>query len=358
MAHLRRLAQHLIAAASSVGVRVARRLPAAWRRLAASAPCRAGAWLLGAFILCNAAGELLRPGFAADHVWIRTAQLVPGWRVPAFALALALLVPEHRLRARPRLRAAAAALAAAFAVAALVDAGRFYALLGAGRIATPAIVPFSALVAALLAATATRLRGPGASASDGGTARAVATTAGVLVIALGALVAAYGLTDYARPADCAVVLGARAYADGTASLALHDRTMTGVALYRRGFVRRLVMSGGVEANGVSEPAVMRAIALEAGVPAQDIILDEQGRDSWATVRNARALAARHAWREVLLVSHYYHLPRLRLAADRAGLPARTVPCHQTRRLAHEPWSIVREGIGLAYYYLVHLPPRA
>jgi uncharacterized SAM-binding protein YcdF (DUF218 family) len=172
-----------------------------------------------------------------------------------------------------------------------------------------------------------------------------------------AFILTYGPTNYAAPADCAVVLGAKAHADGTPSLALYDRTMAGVDLYRRGLVRKLVMSGAIDrrAGGVSEPRVMRRVALEHGVSDADIIVDESGDDSWSTVCNVREMAEREGWTKVLLVSHYYHLPRLRLAADRAGLVARTVPCRQTRRLAREPYGIARECVALGYYYLFHLP---
>jgi uncharacterized SAM-binding protein YcdF (DUF218 family) len=323
---------------------------------------RPAGWLLGAFIIVNAAGELVCPGFAADHLWIRSARLLPGWRVPAVALALALVLPEPLLWRVPRLGRTAVTLAAGFAAFAALDAGCFYLMLAGGAIRTPAVLPFSLLVGAVLAGSAARLAGfepgRGGPPPERPTLAADLLAAGALGAAgLLAFIFTYGPTDYSRPADCAVVLGAKAYADGTPSLALYDRTMTGVALYRRGLVSKLVMSGAIDrgAGGVSEPGVMRRIALEAGVPDADIILDEAGEDSWSTVTNARRLAERSGWRQVLLVSHYYHCPRLRLAADRAGLVARTVPCRQTRRLAREPYGIARECAGLAYYYLFHLP---
>jgi len=321
---------------------------------------RPAGWVLAGFILVNSAGELLWPGFAADHLWIRSARLLgPLWRVFALALALALLAPERVLARRPRLRRAGAWLCAGFAVSALADAASFWWLLAAGRIRSPAVVPFSLLVAALLGASALRMARARIEALPRTSWRAVlfdAAAAGATAFAaLLAFIFTYGPTDYTRPADCAVVLGARAYADGRPSLALYDRTMTGVELYRRGLVGKLVVSGAVGPSGVSEPRVMRRLAVAKGVRPQDVILDELGVNSWATVLGARRLAARRGWRRVLLVSHYYHLPRLRLAADRAGLVARTVPCRQTRRLRKEPYGVLRECAGLVYYYLFHPP---
>jgi hypothetical protein len=328
--------------------------------------------LLAAVIFLNALGELCFTGFALDHLWIRSAQLVgPAWRALALPMAAALLVPEGLLARRPRLRAAGVLLCATFALAALVDAIWFWWLLAAGRIRTPAVAPFSLLVALVLGLSAGRISRcaprpapdpkPAGSPPRPAWRRGLgecALYAGAGLAGLLALIFTYGPTDYSRKADCAVVLGAKAHADGSPSLALYDRTMTAVDLYRRGAVGKLVMSGAIDAaeGGISEPRVCLRLAVENGVPAEDVIIDEQGVNSWATVTNARRLAERHGWREVLLVSHYYHLPRLRLAADRAGLDrARTVPCRQTRRLRKEPWGVLRECAGLCYYYLFKLP---
>ncbi len=66
----------------------------------------------------------------------------------------------------------------------------------------------------------------------------------------------FGRTDFRRPADAAVILGAKVYDDGSLSRALKDRLVTGIELYRQGLVSYLVMSGGTGKNGLSEPRQM------------------------------------------------------------------------------------------------------
>jgi uncharacterized SAM-binding protein YcdF (DUF218 family) len=159
----------------------------------------------------------------------------------------------------------------------------------------------------------------------------------------------FGPTSYARPADCAVVFGAKVWDDGTPSLALSDRVDEGIRLYKRGLVGKIVMSGAIdERNGHSEPEVMKARAVEAGVPAGDVLLDEAGVDTSSTARNTAALMRREGLRTALAVSHYYHEPRVKMLFDRSGVRVYTVPAKMTRRLLKEPWYIVREI--LAYYH--------
>ena len=110
---------------------------------------------------------------------------------------------------------------------------------------------------------------------------------GALAVTL-ALLITFGATDYRRRADCAVVLGARAYADGTPSGALRDRTDEGILLYKEGRVRFLVFSGGPGDGEFTEAQVMRARAIDAGVPAAAIVLDERGVNTRASAANCRA----------------------------------------------------------------------
>jgi uncharacterized SAM-binding protein YcdF (DUF218 family) len=74
---------------------------------------------------------------------------------------------------------------------------------------------------------------------------------------------------------------------------------------------------------------MRRIARAEGVPDEAIVLDETGVDTEASIRCAAALARAKGWGRVLVVSHDYHLARVRLLADRAGLAVRTVPASET-----------------------------
>ncbi|GMA34784.1 hypothetical protein GCM10025876_09880 [Demequina litorisediminis] len=79
--------------------------------------------------------------------------------------------------------------------------------------------------------------------------------------ALGALHPA--ATGGFRPADAALVLGARVWEDGRPSLFLRQRVEAGVALYERGVVARLVMTGaGHNREGLDETEAMVRTALE------------------------------------------------------------------------------------------------
>lgn len=229
---------------------------------------------------------------------------------------------------------------AAMAAGALGDAVGYYLRVADGRLGTSLPVPMSLLLGVGLAAWAARPPVP----------RRIWTEAPAVALGLAAMPAlwilAFGLSDYRRPADAAVVLGARAHPDLTPSLALRDRTVTGLDLYRNGTVRTLVFSG-----GPGEAETMSRMAAKAGVPPEAQILDPAGLNTRETARHLAALARRHGWRRVLAVSHWFHLPRVKMACVQEGIEVRTVPCAESRPLASEPIYFLRECAGF-YAYLV------
>ncbi len=307
--------------------------------------------LLGLFILANFVGEKVRPGFGADWIWIGNRGLPEGTHaVLAVALLWAGLHPPPQTLARAGL----SAVFATYAILTAADGLAYYDLLHRGRITSSAIVCLSELLSALLLAEVAFLF----LAEPIGLLRALrsswaAPVAATTMFVLAPLVhiATYGATDYRRHADCAIVLGAQVHEDGTPSLALSDRLETAAGLYRDGEVDWLLVTGGTGSSGRNEAEAMRAWAIDHGVPADRILVDPEGTNTAASVANTKRIIEEHGFREVLVVSHGYHTPRLQLAYRRAGLRVRTVPARETRILVEYPRYLVRECLAFYSYWL-------
>jgi uncharacterized SAM-binding protein YcdF (DUF218 family) len=72
---------------------------------------------------------------------------------------------------------------------------------------------------------------------------------------------------------------------------------------------------------------------------------------------ARFAAAR-GWRRVLVVSHDYHLARVRLLAERRGLVVRTVPAVETQPKDWKVRAFAREVLAYMAAWLEALPAAA
>jgi len=167
-----------------------------------------------------------------------------------------------------------------------------------------------------------------------------------------AQIVALGTTDYRRPADVIVVLGARAYVDGTPSQALADRTNTGIMLQKQHYAPILFFSGGPGDGPLSEPQVMQKMARQADIPDSALQLDPGGMNTEATAEHVAAWLQQHNQTRVLVVSHFWHLPRVRMSLQRAGVKeVYTVPCAENQPLVQTPQLILREIVALWTYYL-------
>ena len=316
---------------------------------------RALAFFAGLFTLLNLGGDLIWPGFDASAWWIGIGAL-PRWLarsvLAGFAIAMLAFALRKRAPARPAYLTVAMALL--FAVFAGIDCVRFSSLAAKGSIAAGLPVPLSLVVFAgllLIAWSAWKQ----SSMQEHDRRWTVAGGVGLLAAFPLFLMLFFGNTDYRRPADVAVVFGARVYANGVMSDALKDRIRTACELYRAGLAKRLVLSGGRGDGPVTEASAMRTYALAHGVDSSDIVIDDLGVNSEATVRDTMPMFQKWGARRVLVVSHFYHLPRIKLAYCRAGMDVFTVPARQERILARLPMNMAREVIAFWAYYFRDRP---
>jgi vancomycin permeability regulator SanA len=124
--------------------------------------------------------------------------------------------------------------------------------------------------------------------------------------------------DAVPPRPVALILGAQVYPDGTPAPFLAARLDLGRRLYEAGRVRALLVSGDAMAPEYDEPVAMRNYLLAAGVPAEKVIADPAGFDTYDSCARARRIYGVTA---VILVTQGYHLPRAVATARALGLDA-------------------------------------
>ena len=288
--------------------------------------------------------EAFRPGSALHPHFLASVGSSALDATLAAAFAALVLVPGPLRVLAPRsLRAASVVTGALVASLAAVGLSRHVAALAAGTVRAAGWAPPATVVALLLvvpwtvAAARERTRAPRAT-----TGRVAGVLAAGTALVL-ALIASVGATDWRAPGDAILVLGSKVHPDGTPSGSLLDRTRTACALWKEGLAPRLVLSGGRDPGAVaSEPEAMRRIALDEGVPEDALVLDETGVDTAASVRFTAKLARERGWSRVLVVSHDYHLARVRLLASREALVVRTVPARETCPSGWKGYAVVRE----------------
>jgi len=314
---------------------------------------RGVALFVGGFGALNLIAGWVSRGFDLNLWWIDTRRLptpiADGILLVTCALLLAFSVrPVMGKVSRRSTRVGIGILT----LVAVINSVVFFVLRSRGTIGGT-IVPLSLVVAGVLVWLGWMTGRLTSMSSSGRVFRGVVVTGVGMTLACGFMLAQmffFGQTSYTRKVDAIVVLGARTYANGRPSQVLRDRTRTACDLYNAGLAEWIVMSGGPGDGDVHETEAMRRMAIEAGIPSDRILCDRDGLDTEATARNTVAMFREREINRVLAVSHWYHLPRIKMAYRHAGQEVYTTPAIEGPELPAIHYYVAREIAAVWAYY--------
>jgi uncharacterized SAM-binding protein YcdF (DUF218 family) len=105
-----------------------------------------------------------------------------------------------------------------------------------------------------------------------------------------------------------------------------------------------------------EAEVMRALAIDQGVPASAILLERRAANTYQNVRFVEEMLREHGWRRVLLVSSPYHMRRALLVWHKQA-PEVTVlpePVAQSQFYEHARGATLDQVRGILQEYVAIL----
>lgn len=159
--------------------------------------------------------------------------------------------------------------------------------------------------------------------------------------------------DRVRRADVIIILGSAVYPGERPSPSLNARVQHALALYSAGYASHLILCGGLGRHPPTEAEVMRRLAVNAGVPADALVLEDRSHSTEENLANAKALMDARGWRRAVIVSDPFHLYRAELIARDLGIEAygsgaSTSPTYARAHLRVQ--YTARETIALVWYY--------
>jgi uncharacterized SAM-binding protein YcdF (DUF218 family)/glycosyltransferase involved in cell wall biosynthesis len=156
-------------------------------------------------------------------------------------------------------------------------------------------------------------------------------------------------------AEAIVVFAGGVGESGKAGGGAQERIARAVALYKSGYAPVLVLSSGY-VYSFQEAEVMRALAVDQGVPASAILLERRAANTFQNVKFVDEMLREHGWRRVLLVSSPYHMRRALLvwrkqAPDVTVLPT---PVAESQFYEHTRGATLEQLRGILQEYLAIL----
>ncbi len=156
-------------------------------------------------------------------------------------------------------------------------------------------------------------------------------------------------TDQARPVDAIVILGAAQY-NGRPSPVLEARLNQALSLWNKGLAPRIIVTGGKQpGDAFTEAETEAAYLTDHGVPADAILYENEGRDTWQSMQGVAQVLKGTDIQRLLIVSDGFHLLRARIMARELGFTAYGSPAQDSPIAA---WSgeefsyVIRETGGI------------
>lgn len=138
----------------------------------------------------------------------------------------------------------------------------------------------------------------------------------------------------------AIVFGAGLSRNGTPLPYLRARLDLARQLYEDGSVRVVLVSGDNRRANYNEPDAMREYLVDSGLPADKVVADYAGFDTYSTCIRAQRIFGVEA---AILVSQSYHLPRAVATCRSVGVDAWGVGDSSAASFSEEWWpDVARE----------------
>jgi len=165
-----------------------------------------------------------------------------------------------------------------------------------------------------------------------------------------------GLLAYKGSADIAVVLGNRVEPDSSLSPVLKGRVDKALQLYREGRVPRIMVSGG---NGntkkpgrVPEGMAMKLYLVSHGVPADRIVEDNDGENTYLTAKDLLPVADSLHIHSAIAVSSWYHITRTKYIIRKVGFQ-NVHSVAASSFFGEDLFGLVRDCVAFYKYVLVY-----
>lgn len=88
-----------------------------------------------------------------------------------------------------------------------------------------------------------------------------------------------------------------------------QRIKEGVKLYQENYAQKIIFSGAAAEGEVSNASAMRTIAISKGIPAKDILIEEQSRTTDENALDSAKIIHDQGFQSIILVTSPYHQRR-------------------------------------------------
>jgi SanA protein len=95
-----------------------------------------------------------------------------------------------------------------------------------------------------------------------------------------------------------------------------DRVKTGIDLYKKGKIKKIMLTGDDGSKKANEIDAMKLQAILSGIPQYDILYDPHGYRTYLSCKRAAEV---YKLKKAIVISQDFHLPRIIFLCKKAGI---------------------------------------
>ena len=162
----------------------------------------------------------------------------------------------------------------------------------------------------------------------------------------------YVYKNNALKSDVIIVLGSKAYLVDDFNPCLYSRVSHAVDLYNLGLASQIIMSGGDDApGGPNEALAMKEMAMEQGVPGENILTERKSTSTHENLKFSKTLMEENNLSTAIIVTEKFHNYRANMVAAELKIPHTVSPTGSPCWNRYKFFSryFLREPFVLIYY---------
>ena len=134
---------------------------------------------------------------------------------------------------------------------------------------------------------------------------------------------------------------------------LKDRIDKGFEIYIKGFVPKIIITGGGSPNELTEGEVSKNVLIKYGVPEENLILENESSSTIEQIHFIRdSLYHKQNWKKIIIISDNFHLKRAAEICSFNNIKADCISSDKVLSAEGSALFCLKESLALIVFWMV------
>lgn len=161
-----------------------------------------------------------------------------------------------------------------------------------------------------------------------------------------------GFNSFPKKSDTIIVLGCAVWGSNP-SPALYERIYTAAELYKAGYAKKIIASGGKGPDeNISEAEAIRKQLIRLGVKEEDIAVEKASTNTYENLLFSKKIMQKDGYKTCIIVTNYFHIYRSKMITKDLKIQASFARAKMPDSVSYMVFSNLREILSLIKFFIL------